>query len=32
MGRGQVVRGSSEALGMWLAGRTSVEPDLVFVQ
>ncbi len=32
MGRGAVVRGSSEALGMWLAGRTSVESDLVFVQ
>ncbi|MGZ4692073.1 MAG: maleylpyruvate isomerase family mycothiol-dependent enzyme [Acidimicrobiales bacterium] len=32
MGRGAVVRGSSEALGMWLAGRTSVEPDLVFVE
>src|SRR4051812_11984376 len=32
MGRGAVVRGSSEALGMWLAGRTAVEPDLVFVQ
>ena len=32
MGRGAVVRGSSEALGMWLTGRTSVESDLVFVQ
>ena len=32
MGRGAVVRGSSEALGMWLAGRTAVESDLVFVQ
>jgi uncharacterized protein (TIGR03083 family) len=32
MGRGAVVRGSSEALGMWLAGRRSVESDLVFVQ
>jgi hypothetical protein len=32
MGRGAVVRGSSEALGLWLAGRTAVETDLVFVQ
>jgi uncharacterized protein (TIGR03083 family) len=32
MGRGAVVRGSSEALGLWLAGRMTVESDLVFVQ
>jgi len=32
MGRGAVVRGSSEALGMWLTGRTAAEADLVFVQ
>ena len=32
MGRGAVVRGSSEALGLWLAGRRAVESDLVFVQ
>lgn len=31
MGRGQVVRGSSEALGLWLAGREGVEGELTFV-
>jgi uncharacterized protein (TIGR03083 family) len=31
MGRGHVVRGSSEALGLWLTGRTVVETELVFV-
>jgi uncharacterized protein (TIGR03083 family) len=31
MGRGRVVRGSSEALGLWLTGRTVVESELVFV-
>jgi uncharacterized protein (TIGR03083 family) len=30
MGRGHVVRGSSEALGLWLTGRTVVESELVF--
>jgi uncharacterized protein (TIGR03083 family) len=30
VGRGQIVRGTAEALGMWLAGRRSVEPELVF--
>jgi uncharacterized protein (TIGR03083 family) len=30
VGRGQAVRGTAEALGMWLAGRRSVEPELVF--
>jgi uncharacterized protein (TIGR03083 family) len=30
VGRGQVVRGTAEQLGMWLAGRRSVEPELVF--
>lgn len=30
VGRGQVVRGTAEALGMWLCGRRSVEPELVF--
>jgi uncharacterized protein (TIGR03083 family) len=29
-GRGQVVRGTAEALGLWLCGRGSVEPELVF--
>jgi uncharacterized protein (TIGR03083 family) len=32
MGRGAIVRGSSEALGLWLTGRSAVERDLVFVQ
>lgn len=30
VGRGRVVRGTAEALGMWLAGRRSVESELVF--
>jgi uncharacterized protein (TIGR03083 family) len=30
VGRGRVVRGTAEALGLWLAGRRSVEPELVF--
>lgn len=30
IGRGRVVRGTAEQLGMWLAGRRSVEPELVF--
>ena len=30
VGRGKVVRGTAEALGMWLAGRRSVEPELTF--
>jgi uncharacterized protein (TIGR03083 family) len=30
LGRGRVVRGTAEALGMWLCGRRSVEPELVF--
>jgi uncharacterized protein (TIGR03083 family) len=30
LGRGRVVRGTAEQLGMWLAGRRSVEPELVF--
>ncbi|HVF04585.1 MAG TPA: maleylpyruvate isomerase family mycothiol-dependent enzyme [Frankiaceae bacterium] len=30
IGRGQVVRGTAEQLGMWLTGRRSVEPELVF--
>lgn len=30
MGRGQVVRGTTEQLGMWLAGRHSVAAELVF--
>lgn len=30
MGRGQVVRGTAEQLGMWLAGRKSVATELVF--
>jgi uncharacterized protein (TIGR03083 family) len=29
-GRGRVVRGTAEALGMWLAGRGSVAPELDF--
>ena len=29
-GRGQVVRGTAEALGMWLGGRRAVESELVF--
>ena len=31
MGRGQVVRGSSEALGLWLTGRAGLESELTFV-
>ena len=30
VGRGRVVRGTAEALGMWLCGRRSVESELVF--
>ena len=30
IGRGRVVRGTAEALGLWLAGRRSVESELVF--
>jgi uncharacterized protein (TIGR03083 family) len=30
LGRGPAVRGTAEQLGMWLAGRRSVEPELVF--
>jgi uncharacterized protein (TIGR03083 family) len=30
IGRGKVVRGTSEALGMWLAGRKGIEDDLEF--
>ena len=30
LGRGRTVRGTAEALGMWLAGRDSVAPELVF--
>ena len=30
MGRGTVVRGTSEALGLWLAGRAGLEPELEF--
>jgi uncharacterized protein (TIGR03083 family) len=30
LGRGTVVRGTSEALGMWLAGRAGIEPELEF--
>jgi uncharacterized protein (TIGR03083 family) len=31
-GRGRRVRGTSEALGLWLAGREGIEPELVFDQ
>lgn len=31
MGRGQVVRGTSEALGLWLTGRKGLEDELEFV-
>jgi uncharacterized protein (TIGR03083 family) len=31
LGRGRTVRGSSEALGMWLAGRKGLEPELAFL-
>jgi uncharacterized protein (TIGR03083 family) len=30
LGRGPEVRGTREALGMWLAGRAGIEPDLEF--
>jgi uncharacterized protein (TIGR03083 family) len=30
LGRGRVVKGTAEQLGLWLAGRRSVEPELVF--
>lgn len=30
LGRGQVVRGTTEQLGMWLAGRQTVAAELVF--
>lgn len=32
LGRGETVRGTTEALSMWLAGRQGVEPDLEFAQ
>lgn len=32
MGRGEVVRGTTEALGLWLAGRQGVEAELDFAQ
>lgn len=32
LGRGQVVRGTREALGLWLAGRVVVETELDFAQ
>ena len=31
MGRGTIVRGTSEALGLWLTGRAGLEPELEFV-
>jgi uncharacterized protein (TIGR03083 family) len=31
LGRGRIVRGSSEALGLWLAGRKGIERELTFV-
>jgi uncharacterized protein (TIGR03083 family) len=30
LGRGRVVRGSTEALGLWLAGRTGLDDELEF--
>lgn len=30
MGRGQVVRGTAEALGLWLTGRQGIDAELVF--
>lgn len=30
IGRGRLVTGTAEAIGMWLAGRRSVEPELDF--
>lgn len=32
LGRGQVVRGTREALALWLAGRQGIEAELEFVQ
>lgn len=32
VGRGSVVRGTREALGIWLAGRDAVAPELTFVE
>ena len=32
LGRGEVVRGTSEALGLWLAGRQGIEAELEFAQ
>jgi len=29
-GRGRVVRGTAEALGLWLAGRRGIDAELVF--
>lgn len=31
-GRGRVVRGTSEALGLWLSGRRGLEDELTFVE
>jgi hypothetical protein len=30
LGRGPTVRGTREALGLWLTGRSAVEPELTF--
>ena len=32
VGRGRVVRGSTEALGLWLCGRRGLEGELTFVE
>ena len=32
LGRGEVVRGTREALGLWLAGRQGIEAELTFPQ
>lgn len=32
LGRGRVVRGTSEALGLWLCGRRGLEGELTFVE
>ena len=32
VGRGRVVRGTSEALGLWLSGRRGIESELTFVE
>ena len=32
VGRGRVVRGTSEALGLWLSGRRGLEGELTFVE